>query len=62
MEPLPTTQPNNRKRYLLAKASNRIMARIIDSVIVIGINVIFGILILIGDKNGIKGANDLHDH
>lgn len=56
------THPNNKKRYLLAKASNRILSRIIDSIIVVSICVGIGILIIIGDTNGLKKANDLHDH
>jgi hypothetical protein len=62
MEKALPTHPNNRKRYLLAKASNRIFSRIIDSIIVIGFCICIGILIIIGDANGLKKANDLHDH
>jgi Na+-driven multidrug efflux pump len=56
------SHPNSRKRYLLAKASNRIGSRIIDSIIVIGICVIIGVFIIMGDKKGLKGAAELNDH
>jgi hypothetical protein len=61
MEQASTSVPTNKKRYLLAKASNRILARVIDSFIVIGVCICLGVIIIIGEKNGLKSANNLHD-
>lgn len=62
METALPSHPNNRKRYLLAKASNRIFSRVIDTLIIVSICVGISILIIIGDSEGLKSANNLHDH
>jgi hypothetical protein len=43
----------NKARYLLAKATNRLIARIIDIIITTGISIGLGCLLLSTDPNGI---------
>jgi hypothetical protein len=62
MEQSSTSHPNNKKRYLLAKASNRIFSRLIDSFFVVSVCIALGVVVLNGDPKGISNANDLQDH
>jgi hypothetical protein len=58
---LPTiTPPENAKaRYALAKASNRILARVIDMCLVLILSIGLGLAIIATDKAGIKHAFEL---
>jgi uncharacterized RDD family membrane protein YckC len=58
---LPTITPteNAKARYALAKASNRILARVIDICIVLIFSIGFGLAIIATDKVGLKHAFEL---
>jgi uncharacterized RDD family membrane protein YckC len=59
---LPSIVPNEnaKARYALAKASNRIFARVLDSAIVLIVAIGISLLIVATDQSGIKAALNLH--
>jgi uncharacterized RDD family membrane protein YckC len=58
---LPTITPNEnpKARYALAKASNRILARVLDSIIVLAVGISIALIIIATDKAGLSSATDL---
>jgi uncharacterized RDD family membrane protein YckC len=54
-----SSSQNPKARYALAKASNRIFARILDAAIVLILSFGVAIIIVVTDKAGIKAALNL---